>query len=226
MPLGDCLGDLPQRLARFPLQDLKLFNRKRFDIAANWKLVAENFMEYYHLPWVHPELTVVSGMSEHTRFQGPGKYTGMTTSPLSKNPTNPLSANIPPMRGLSDTEQQSAYWILIYPNIALFVMPNHLFTLLYQADGPRRTIESGDMLISPEALGDPHYKHQYDEIFKFWDLVNRQDIAAVERVQIGLQAKPYPGGRMCYRFEEPVHRFQNMVIDSMVGSRIIPQGDE
>lgn len=30
---------------------------------------------------------------------------------------------------------------------------------------------------------------------------------------------------MCYRFEEPVHRFQNMVIDHMVGIRRVPKGD-
>jgi len=31
---------------------------------------------------------------------------------------------------------------------------------------------------------------------------------------------------MCYRFEEPLHRFQNMVIDKMVGVERIPPGDE
>ncbi len=30
---------------------------------------------------------------------------------------------------------------------------------------------------------------------------------------------------MCYRFEEPVHRFQNMVIDRMLGMRRVPEGD-
>ena len=37
---------------------------------------------------------------------------------------------------------------------------------------------------------------------------------------------PFPGGRLCYRFEEPVHRFQNMVIDRMVGLRRVPPGDD
>ena len=30
---------------------------------------------------------------------------------------------------------------------------------------------------------------------------------------------------MCYRFEEPIHRFQNMAIDRMVGVARIPAGD-
>ena len=59
----------------------------------------------------------------------------------------------------------------------------------------------------------------------FWDLVNREDIEIVERVQRGLGDLAYTGGRMCYRFEESVHRFQNMVIDRMLGIARIPDGD-
>jgi Ring hydroxylating alpha subunit (catalytic domain) len=59
-----------------------------------------------------------------------------------------------------------------------------------------------------------------------WDTVNREDIEIVERVQQGLETRPFPGGRLCYRFEEPLNRFHNMVADRMVGRRRIPPGDE
>ncbi len=54
---------------------------------------------------------------------------------------------------------------------------------------------------------------------------NRQDVGAVERVQQGVRSRAYPGGRMCFRFEEPVHRFQNMVIDLMTATERTPPGD-
>jgi choline monooxygenase len=56
--------------------------------------------------------------------------------------------------------------------------------------------------------------------------VNREDIEIVERVQQGIATTPFPGGRLCYRFEEPLHRFQNMIIDRMVGIRRVPPGDD
>lgn len=31
---------------------------------------------------------------------------------------------------------------------------------------------------------------------------------------------------MCYRFEEPLHRFQNMIIDRMLGIHRVPEGDD
>ena len=45
-------------------------------------------------------------------------------------------------------------------------------------------------------------------------------------MQEGLENPAYRGGRMCFRFEEPLHRFQNMVIDKMVGIDRVPGGDE
>ena len=56
--------------------------RVEYEIAANWKLVAENFMEYYHLPWVHPGLVKVSPMDAHYRWQGTGMYVGFCTTPI------------------------------------------------------------------------------------------------------------------------------------------------
>ena len=46
-------------------------------------------------------------------------------------------------------------------------------------------------------------------------------------MQVGTGAEPYAGGRFSFRFEEPLHRFQNMVVDKMVGKSpyLIPEGD-
>src|SRR5262245_46972386 len=150
--LAEWLGDLPRRLTSYPLDELRLVKRKRFDLEANWKLVAENFMEYYHLPWVHPELNTVSTLDNHHRFQGPGMYTGMLTRPLAAAglPIDP--GVLPDMPGISAVDAQTAYWVLIVPNIALFLLPHHLFTLLLKPDGIGRTIEHADMLVHPSAL--------------------------------------------------------------------------
>ena len=224
--LEDWLGDLPQRLANYPLDELVLHQRKTFEVEANWKLVAENFMEYYHLPWVHPELNTVSTLDNHQRFQGPGMYTSMCTRPLTvaNLPIDP--GVLPDIPGISEVDARTAYWVLIVPNIALFLLPHHLFTLVLKPDGIGRTIEYADLLVHSRSLESAGAESQIDAIFQFWDLVNRQDIAAVERVQRGLQARAYQGGRMCFQFEESIHRFQNIVIDLMTGQQRTPPGDE
>jgi choline monooxygenase len=218
-PLSDFLGDLPSIYSRFPLDELVLVKRKHYAIDANWKLIAENFLEYYHLPWVHPELCTVSAIDMHKRNQGSGMYMSFYASPLLKGNTPLDSDYLPAMPGLDDNEQSSGYFPFVFPNLAMFLFPHHLFVLLMRPTSIDRTEEWGDILVHPNLFDEKDHQAKLEEIFKFYDMVNQQDIVAVERVQQGIRAQAYPGGRMCYRFEEPVHRFQNMWIDFMVGER-------
>ena len=66
--------------------------------------------------------------------------------------------------------------------------------------------------------------------FRFWDNVNTEDISICEKAQLGTGSLPYTGGRFSFRFEEPLHRFQNMVIDKVLADKPtryrIPGGDQ
>lgn len=225
-PLEAQLGDLAERLAGYRLEEWRTARSSTYEIAANYKLVAENFMEYYHLPWVHPGLVKVSPMKAHHRWQGTGMYTGMCTRPIAANTESGGWQGLPPLKELSEEDATSARFVWLFPNAALNVLPNHLFIMLARPDGPGRTLEDVYLLTHPDATGGTDYEPSVDQLAAFWDEVNREDIAIVERVQRGLANPAYTGGRMCYRFEEPLHRFQNMVIDRMVGLRRVPAGDE
>jgi choline monooxygenase len=225
-PLTTALGDLPQRFADHRLGEWTPLRRRTYDVAANHKLVGENFMEYYHLPWVHPELNQVSRFSDHYRWQGPGRYTGMCTTPVSRNTEAGGWDGLRPLRTLGPEDADSGRFVWLFPSTALVVLPNHAFVLFNRPVAPDRTVETAVLLAHPESLEDPGAEAGIEALEKFWDLVNRQDLEIVERVQEGITNPAYRGGRMCFRFEEPLHRFQNMVIDKMVGLDRIPGGDE
>ena len=225
-PLETYLGDLPKRLANYDLENWRVVRTKDYEIKANWKLIAENFMEYYHLPWVHPELARVSRMEDHYRYQGKGMYTGMTTTPISDNSGSGGWKGLPPVTSLNEREAVSGRFISLFPNICLSVLPNHCFVMMFEPQAVDFTLERCAILCHPDSLDADGAEGELEQLLTFWDLVNVEDIEIVEAVQEGLRAKPYMGGRMCFKFEEPVHRFQNMVIDRMVGIRNrIPEGD-
>ena len=50
------LGEIPGRVARYPLADLRTARRIVYDVRANWKVIVENYNECYHCSGVHPEL--------------------------------------------------------------------------------------------------------------------------------------------------------------------------
>jgi phenylpropionate dioxygenase-like ring-hydroxylating dioxygenase large terminal subunit len=225
-PLADQLGDLPDRLAGHRLEQWRAQRRRRYDVAANYKLIGENFMEYYHLPWVHPELIRVSRLADHYRWQGRGMYTGMCTTPISPNSASGGWEGLAPTPGLSQADTTAARFMWLFPSTAIAVLPNHAFVLFARPEGPARTMEETVILTHPDSVRDADASNGLDQLERFWDLVNRQDLEIVERVQQGVTSPAYTGGRMCYRFEEPLHRFQNMIIDRMVGIDRVPAGDE
>lgn len=225
-PLSEHLGDLAERSIGYRLDEWELARTVEYEIAANYKLIAENFMEYYHLPWVHPGLVKVSPLEAHHRWQGTGMYVGFCTSPIAPDTEDGgWQSGLAPISGLSSSDATSARFVWLFPNVAVNLLPNHVVIILARPVSPGLTRETLYLLIHPEAADGNDTEQAVDDLASFWDTVNREDIDIVERVQRGLSSTPFPGGRLCYRFEESLHRFQNMVIDRMVGKHRVPAGD-
>ena len=225
-PLSDDLGDLATRTEGYRLEEWDIARTAHYEIAANYKLVAENFVEYYHLPWVHPGLVKVSPIDAHHRWQGTGMYVGFCTSPIAPDTEDGgWQGDLAPIDGLDPSDATSARFAWLFPNVAVNILPNHVFIIVARPTSPRLTHETTYLLTHPESSGAADPASAIDGLAGFWDTVNREDIDIVERVQRGLDSTPFPGGRLCYRFEESLHRFQNMIIDHMVGIRRVPPGD-
>jgi len=222
MPLSDWVGDLPQRTGGYQLEQWRTVETADVTINANWKLISENFQEYYHLTWVHPELAKVSRVDDHYRYQGPGMYCGQTTTPVSSDDRDDWTA-MPPAQGLNPSDAQSGRFIAMFPNVLLSILPNHVFVMMLQPVAPGVTIETCTFLLPPSTPDIP--EEDFAATRSFWFDVNAEDIDIVERGQRGLQRGGFTIGRLSPRFEEPLHRFHNMLADRFVSRDHIPPGD-
>ncbi|KAF0696494.1 Aste57867_12750 [Aphanomyces stellatus] len=225
-PLQSYLGDLNQSLHEYPFDELVSYKQATLTVNCNWKLLAENFMEYYHLPAVHPELCNVSGVDDHHRAQGTGSYIGFVTSPLTNGGT-PLDLDVlPPMPGLTGANKVTAWFHHYFPNAFYFLLPHGLFAVILDPTGPTTTVEHAELFVHPNVFEDPDHKEKLDKMWAFYDQTNQEDFNICERVQVGVKAQAYQGGRMTFRFEETIHRFQNLVADYMTGRpNYSPRGD-
>lgn len=222
-PLTKIIGDLPARLGNYRLHEWRQLGERDYDIKCNWKLLVENAVEYYHLPWVHPRLAKTSRIADHHRWQGAGMYCGICTSPVTAT-GNSGWLSMKNLKGLTPTEQVSGYFFGLFPNVIIFIMPSHAFVINARPVTAQHTQEKAWLLAHPECVDDMPAA-AIKEVLDFWNEVNLEDVAICQKVQQGISQTAYPGGRMCYQFEEPVHRFQNMLIDAMLNKRRIPRGD-
>jgi len=224
---GDALPQIKEHIATIGGPDFVSVRTKTYDVKANWKLLAENFMEYYHLPSVHPSLVTISGMDEHHRTQGKGSYVGFVTNPLTPSGTPADPYIIPHFPTLTGENNSTAVWHHLFPNIFYFMLPHSMYTVISFPDPniPQRTIEFADLSIHKSALDAPGAAEKIEALWKFYDMTNLEDVGVCESVQKGIKSYEYNGGRLSFRFEETIHRFQNMVADYMLGKRVIPEGD-
>ena len=225
-PLEDWLGDLPERMAGYELDTWQTRHSQDLDIPANWKLISENFQEYYHLTWVHPELAKVSRVADHYRYQGRGMYCGQTTTPVSGDERDDW-LSLPPASGLDESDAVSGRFVAIFPNVLLSVLPNHVFVMRLDPVAPGMTRETCTWLL-PEASADAT-DEAFDPTRTFWIDVNAEDIDICSRSQRGLARGGVPAGPLAPRFEEPLNRFQRMLADhftlASLDMLVVPGGD-
>jgi Rieske 2Fe-2S family protein len=65
-PIEAAHAGLDALLAPYRAGDLVSIERRSYDVAANWKVIHENYQECLHCPWIHPELSA-SHMSRCSR---------------------------------------------------------------------------------------------------------------------------------------------------------------
>merc|ERR1711937_1101094 len=106
---------------------MHLHASKEYDIQANWKLVAENFVDFYHIDAVHPALAEFSRVDDHLPYQGKGQYVGFVTSPLSDCGGPGDLCNFNAFNGINSLEQKSALFFQVFPNVSITLYPPSLY---------------------------------------------------------------------------------------------------
>ncbi|MEO1322238.1 MAG: SRPBCC family protein [Pseudomonadota bacterium] len=160
----------------------------RYAVAANWKIYVDNFLEGYHLPFVHPGLTQLVDYSDYKTELGP--WWSLQRSPVEES--GPYGAG----EGL---------YFFVYPNTMLNIMPGRLQTNRVVPTGLTTCEVEFDFYYAPGA------EFRADEDLKFSDTVQEEDRSICEHVQKGLTSGVYRPGRLSPSREAGVWHYQNLL---------------
>ncbi len=186
------LGGVPERVGRYPLAELEIARTIRYDVAANWKVILENYNECYHCAGVHPELCrIVPAFKRHggadldwergiPHREGAWTFTASGTSDRAAFAT------------LSEDEKIRHKGELIYPNFMLSLAAEHVAAFSLWPHGPASTTVVCDLLFHPGEMAKPDFDAR--DVVDFWDLVNRQDWRICESVQAGMRSRAFTHG--------------------------------
>jgi glycine betaine catabolism A len=206
------IGEAATRLANYPLADLRRARRITYEVAANWKVMLENYNECYHCAGVHPELCKlvpsfkVRGGSELDWERGIEHVEGAWTFTQSGTSTRQ------PFPGLSDDERVRHKGELIYPNFMISLSADHVAAFTLWPHAADRTTIQCDFLFHPSEMAKPGFDPS--DAVEFWDMVNRQDWAICEGVQRGMRSRMFESG-----YYAPMESF-SLDIRRYVGERL------
>jgi Rieske 2Fe-2S family protein len=182
-------GDFRETIARWRPADLRIAHTIVYEVAANWKVVTENYNECLHCPGVHPELVKLvplfrKGVTEN--HDGAELADGATAF------TRSGRSNRPPLPGLAPADITSYNGNHVFPTFMINLHADCVMTYRVEPLGPRTTRVVSEFLFHPDTIARDDFDPS--DVVEFWDLVSRQDWAVCERAQLGVGSRAYRRG--------------------------------
>jgi Rieske 2Fe-2S family protein len=204
-PFEEYVGGLEDLIAPYRPATLVLGARHSYDVAANWKVIVENYHECYHCPLIHPELCRVSPPSSGDNWDLPGVWVGgsMDLRPRADTMSFDGSSGGTFIDG---APRGTVRYVGLFPNLLLSAHPDYVMAHRLEPLTPALTRVECSWYV-PAGVSDTAYA------VDFWDVTNREDWTACESVQRGLASPHYRPGPLAPN-EDAVYQWVRLVAAS------------
>ena len=208
-PLGEWLRNSNETITdfeRYRMAELRLGRRLTYDVAANWKIVVENYNECLHCPTIHPELVqVIPLFRKGEVWDGETADGGNLMIEGATSFTATGVSDLPRFPGLLDPDYGMYYGVFQFPNLMVNLHPDSVMAYLIYPNGPGRTTVVSEFYFRPEAIALPGFDPS--PTVELWDLISRQDWTVCERAQLGVSSRSFRGvyprkDRLLFDFNE------------------------
>jgi choline monooxygenase len=218
-PLEKHLGDLPEKLAPYRLENMALARRKTFEMDCNWKLFVENAKESYHIATVH-RATINQYASAKAAGYWVEKATGDYVVTFAQHEGSMAllkgAKGFPIIESLEGRrEAGGTYAPLIYPSTYLACTIDCAWYLEMHPISVNKTYMVHGALFPRDRLDRPDFEEVAKNYYQRWDITIEEDILASVRQQRGLETPFAPPGRFSHR-EPLVHEIDNWILDRVV----------
>lgn len=192
-PFAKVFAPVLGKFSPWNIPSLRSAKRVEYDVAANWKLVFQNYSECYHCPLVHPSLAKLTpyDAGENDLHEGPF-LGGFMPIAQAHSLTMSGSACGLPVGNLRPKEHQRVYYYSLFPNMLLSLHPDYVMYHTVWPLAPNRVRLTCDWLFHPDSFAEPNFNP--NDAIEFWDMTNRQDWQVCELSQLGISSRKYQPG--------------------------------
>ncbi len=203
MSFEEVFQPILDRLSWLPLNDLiyNSANSKDYYIDAHWALYCDNYLEGFHIPFVHPALNAALEGDAYSYEIFP--YCNLQLGIAKEGEP---CFDIP--EGAADYGKKIlAYYYWVFPNLMFNFYPWGLSLNIIQPLSHNKT---------KVTFRSYFYKGQNATgVENILDQTELEDEAVVESVQLGIQSRFYKAGRFSPSMEKGVHHFHQLITKFM-----------
>lgn len=183
------VNDAAARFAddNYEANSLRLTSKREYAVNAHWALYCENYLEGFHIPYVHHALNAVVDYGSYTTETF--RYSSLQSA-------------------YDDTGEIAARYLFVFPNLMFNFYPWGISLNVVRPKSPSKTIVefltyvSNESLLEKGAGADLHG-------------VELEDEAVVESVQNGIRSRFYSNGRYSPTREQGTHHFHRLIAEFM-----------
>ncbi len=213
---ADHVGELEDVVTHYDGATLKTPVTHTYDVAANWKVIVENYQECYHCSMIHPELCKVSPPTSGENIDRKGSWVGGWMDLREGAETMSLDGKSggAMMARLDEEEQHTVMYIAVLPNLLISLHPDYVMSHLLVPITPDLTRISCSWSFPADVVDAEGFDPSY--AVDFWDLTNKQDWNACEGVQRGIKAPSFTPGPLAPE-EDGVYHFVSLMARMYAG---------
>ena len=179
------------------------------EVECNWKLAIENYLEAYHLPFIHPGLNSYSPLNEHHNEIIAEKCAGQVTATF--DPKLETENPLPIFPDWDNDRLAVGEYPVIYPNLLMGFQANHLFAIIIHPTSPTTCSEELMLFYVGEAAKSEQFDEARKANLEAWIEVFNEDLEPCERMQVGRQSPGYQGGAFSPVHDTCSHHFHKWI---------------
>ena len=192
--LSDQVSRLETRLAPWKVDELQPVRCQEYVVAANWKLIGQNYNECYHCPHVHPALNQLTPYRESANDLQSGPILGgpmfLADGAETMSQTGKLVGTL--LKDLSGEERRQVRYYSMFPSLLISAHPDYVMVHRLSRLAPGKTRVECEFLFDPDVAAESNF--DASPATDFWDTVNRQDWHVCELSQLGIESGGYQPG--------------------------------
>jgi len=205
-PLSEVLKPVQERLGWLPFNEFYFEPSRARDylVRANWALYCDNYLEGFHIPFIHASLSSAIDYGSYT-----SEIYTWSNLQLGVAASGETAFDLPqdsPDYG----KRIGAYYYWVFPNLMLNFYPWGLSVNVVRPLGPELTKVSFLPYVWDSTLLETGAGAGLDR-------VEREDEVVVEAVQKGVKSRFYDRGRFSVAREQGVHHFHRLLAAALEG---------